>query len=330
MREYKAGIVPATTQMGRELLEWLGKWHFPATIMLFDEAVDRKTMKEHHGKLYGHYPPNTALFETCDILFDCDEEHSLSLPSSEKIYIIHLHNQKSIGKLVVPSLNIAQLNPTDHKIQIPFASFMLFAAIYGIIEKYQQVKQAIMTSLHSVAEMGDDACMDLANQLRAYEQGESIESKWFPLPDVHPHLPLLFQALPQTSYFTLNGESQEEQLFHRYAACLGYDLALSLTCVRTASLRGLSISMSFLCDDEIHLDELVDAFSSDPSMICFDDIQHNIYPICADVIHDYRIYIGRMRKSDSHTFTAWAVCDDLAIRCSAAIKCAFYILHNFL
>lgn len=330
MREYRAGIVPAIGQMSNELLEWLEKWHFPAMIMLFDQSADCVETIEHHGKKYDRCPLDHAILETCDILFECSDEQPISLPSIQHAYVIHLGKVKTSAKLILPSFNISQLHKSDCEIQIPFAAFALFAAVFATVKQHQQVKQAIVTSLHSVAEMGTAGCQDLKQQIHAYEQGEGIESKQFPLRDVHPHLPLLFQALPQTSHFSMNGESQDEQLFHRYAVDLGFDIALSTTCVRIASLRGLAMNMTFLCADKVHLESLVDAFSSDPSMICFDDIQHNMYPICADVIHDYHIYIGRMRKSDAHTFAAWAVCDDLAIRCGAAVKTAFYILHNFL
>lgn len=328
MSEYKAGIIPAASQMGRELREWLEKWHFPATIMLFDEA-EKAAMCEHSTHEF-FAAPNDSLLASCDIVFDCDEEHPVSLPLPHHAYIIHLGRDADHAKLLIPSLNLAHFQPEDHEIQIPFAAFLLFAKVCHVTANHQQVNQAILTSLHSTAEMGDDACQDLLAQLRAYAQGEPIESQCFPLYDSHPHLPLLFQALPQTSHFSANGDSEEERLFHRYAAELSYDLALNATCVRTPSLRGLSMSLTFICADVLNVNRLIDAFSSDPAIICFDDAPHNMYPICADVLHDYRIYIGRMRKSDDHTFTAWAVCDDLAIRCSAAVQLAFYILHNFL
>ncbi len=329
MREYKAGIIPASSQMGRELREWLEKWHFPGTIMLFDKASGNEMLGEGKKGII-HCGSDDSLLEACDILFDCDEEQPLSLPLSHHGYMIHLGKEAENAKALIPSLNLDQFKQSDHELQIPFAAFILFANVYATVTKYQRVKQAVMTSLHSVAEMGDDACLDLSKQLQAYAKGDSIESSWFPFYDIQPHLPLLFQALPQTSHFNDYGNSEEEQRFQRYAKAFGFDLTLSATCVRIASFRGLSMSIAFLCEDVLHLNLLIDTFSSNPAMICFDDIPHNMYPITADALHDYRIYIGRMRRSDAHTFTTWAVCDDLAIRCSAAVKLAFYILHNFL
>lgn len=328
MRELRAGIVPAAHPMSRELLEWLEKWHFPATIVFFDAALDHEEAITHHGKSYACYPLDHEQSAACDILFDCGEP-SLSLPTAHP-YRIHLGKAVPNTKLIIPSLNLDQLHEEHHDIQIPFAAFALYMAVYTVAKRHQHIKQVTLTSLHSVADMGDAGINDLKQQLHAYVQGTTMESQCFPLRHVHPHLPLLFQALPQTSPFTPSKDSQEEWLFHHYLAAFDDEVVLSSTCVRIAALRGLSMSMTFRCADEVNEEHLIDAFNSDPSLICFDDAAHNMYPICADVIHDHRIYIGRMRTSDPHTFSAWAVCDDLALPCTYAVKVAFYLAHNFL
>ena len=59
MREYKTGVLGASTLLGRELLVWLDQWRFPCTPFLFDET-------EQSGRIISyqdHYLPLCAYDE---------------------------------------------------------------------------------------------------------------------------------------------------------------------------------------------------------------------------------------------------------------------------
>ncbi len=332
MRDMKAGILGASAWLARELIEWLQKWRFPYEIILFDEIEECGRITKYKDKYYPLHRLDDPLLKECTIIFDCIGKASdlLKDEGQEKQWIIHLCGCDQKGKLLLPSLGCDHITKQDHDLRIPTAAFSMFAMILALIQTKYKVKQCVLTSLHSVAEVGDEGCKDLLEQLHAYVSGQEMESDMFPLKDAYQHLPLLFQVIPQTSGFCDGGSSEEEMCFQSNLDQL-FDQTCNVcaTCVRVAGLRGLSMSLVFTCEQEICLDDMIDAFSADPSMICFDDITHNMYPICADVIHDYRVYVGRMRKSDPHTFAMWAVCDDLALRCAAAVKTALYIIHNF-
>lgn len=326
------GILGASTALGKELLEWLDKWRFPCTPFLFDDA-QKCGMIMHYRD---HYLPlhtwDYKRIAACDLLFDCRLTPSFSLAHrcKESAYVITM-DVRATGKFLLPGINLNALDQKDHTLIIPQASFCLLAPMLSLLDQKIGVKQVHLTSLHSVAEVGDAACTDLKAQLHAYEGGKGIESRLFPLNDAYQHLPLLFQALPQTAKLNDRGIGEEEALLMRQCqTLLAWEGSLNATCVRIASMRGQSMSVSFVCDQQITTEAMIDLFCADPGFICYDDISHNMYPICADVIHDYRIYIGRMRNSGPHTYMAWAVCDDLAIRGAAAVKLAFYLLHNYL
>lgn len=326
------GILGASTTLGKELLEWLDKWRFPCTPFLFDDAQKGGEILHYRD----HYLPIHAWdhkrIAECDVLFDCRLKHSFSLENlcKEHAYIITMdvHAQ---GKFLLPSIHMEDLADQDHTLIIPQASFCLLAPMLSLMHQKAMVKQVQLTSLHSVSELGDSACNDLKQQLHSYETGQAIESQLFPLEEAQQHLPLLFQALPQTAKLNAQGFSEEEALLKQQCEKMhNWEGNLSATCVRIAGLRGLSMSVTFVCEQALNCDTMIDHFSMNPSFICYDDVSHNMYPICADVIHDHRIYIGRMRQSDPHIFMAWAVCDDMAIRAAAAVKLAFYLLHNYL
>lgn len=333
MRNNLAGILGASTWLARELAQWLKKWRFPYDIVLFDENEECGKTFEYQDRFYPiHRLDDDRLF-TCTIVFDCigKADQLMNQELQERMWILRLCGCEKNGKLVLPGVSLNHINEQDRNLRIPSAAFAMYAMIFSALKTKHTIRKSVLTSLHSVAEVGDEGCKDLLEQLKAYVAGQEPESDIFPLKNAYQHLPLLFQTIPQTSDFCDGGSSQEELRFSsNLKQLLDVDCDICATCVRVAGLRGLSMSLAFLCEEEVDPEGLTDLFSQDPNMICFDDITHNMYPICADVIHDYRIYIGRMRRSDPHTFAMWAVCDDLALRCGIAVKTAFYVIHNFI
>lgn len=333
MRNNLAGILGASTWLARELAQWLKKWRFPYDIVLFDENEECGKTFEYQDRFYPiHRLDDDRLF-TCTIVFDCigKADQLMNQELQERMWILRLCGCEKNGKLVLPGVSLNHINEQDRNLRIPSSAFAMYAMIFSALKTKHTIRKSVLTSLHSVAEVGDEGCKDLLEQLKAYVAGQEPESDIFPLKNAYQHLPLLFQTIPQTSDFCDGGSSQEELRFSsNLKQLLDVDCDICATCVRVAGLRGLSMSLAFLCEEEVDPEGLTDLFSQDPNMICFDDITHNMYPICADVIHDYRIYIGRMRRSDPHTFAMWAVCDDLALRCGIAVKTAFYVIHNFI
>lgn len=333
MRNNLAGILGASTWLARELAQWLKKWRFPYDIVLFDENEECGKTFEYQDRFYPiHRLDDDRLF-TCTIVFDCigKADQLINQELQGRMWILRLCGCEKNGKLVLPGVSLNHINEQDRNLRIPTAAFAMYAIIFSALKTKHTIRKSVLTSLHSVAEVGDEGCKDLMEQLKAYVAGGEPESDIFPLKNAYQHLPLLFQTIPQTSDFCDGGSSQEELRFSsNLKQLLDVDCDICATCVRVAGLRGLSMSLAFLCEEEVDPEGLTDLFSQDPNMICFDDITHNMYPICADVIHDYRIYIGRMRRSDPHTFAMWAVCDDLALRCGIAVKTAFYVIHNFI
>lgn len=332
MSEYKTGILGASSWLARELLGWMEKWRLPCVVQLFDTQEACGTVlryQDHYVPIHNYDEQITA----CQLLFDCrnSQDSQGDAYISKHSYVIHLEPRENAGDMIVPNVNIDTLTNKHVHCWIPSAAFLSLASILSLLTTQCKLTYVTMTSLHSVADLGYEGYTDLMNQIHSYQEGKELESKQFPLKDAYQHLPLLFQALPQTSCLCEQGCTCEELWIQQQMKhCIQQPIDLSATCVRVAGLRGLSMSITCEYEGNYALDMFLDAFASDPNFICIDDISHNMYPICADVIHDYRIYIGRMRNCTAHSFSAWAVCDDLAIRCGAACKVGLYMLHNFL
>lgn len=334
MRMYQAGILGASTLLAKELMIWLSKWHWmECPLILLDEKNKTGEIMEFQSHYLPIHAYEKSRIETCDVIFDCMETYDEKIAGwiHPKTYVIHMHSYYSQDQIIVPNVNVSDVRKERHHIFIPYASFLLLSSVLAVAKKQTSVDACIVTSLQSAAEMGYEGREDVISQMQAFTDGDVLESKMFPFPDAYQHLPLLFQPLPQTSALLEDGFTQEETfLSDKMSACFLSPPKVSATCVRVPSLHGLSMNITLSLHHETNIDRLVDGLTSDPSLICMDDVTHNMYPICADVLHDYRIYIGRMRMGDACTFQGWAVCDDLAIRATAAIKTARYLLHNIL
>lgn len=332
MKKLRLGIVGARTLLAKELMNWLKKWHVPCgDIMLFDEQEESGYICPYED----HYIPircaKADTLNQMDILLFCNTALRDKFDEfiADNVYAIDLCITQKDAWLILPSLNIDSLQEGHKKIAIPNAALHMLASIAKVIENITPLLSISSTTLHSAGEYGKKGCKELQKQMEAYLADKELESSCFPLPTSYQHLPLLFQTLPQTSTFLSDGRSEEEAYLETGLRYFLKQLpTLSLTCARSACMRGMSCSITLEMRDDVPLDVIVDAFSSSPSFICFDDLRHDMYPITADVIHDYRIFIGRMRKSSSNSFIAWAVCDDFSIRCAAAVQVILYLYHN--
>lgn len=334
MKKLRLGILGASTLQASDVLAWLAKWHFPyEDIYLYDTKEHCGRMmfcKDKYRTIQEVDETKIALLELC---FICDPTlfEKYEVKCKDTSYTINLTQHHDDEMMVLPPLLLPELISTQKHFWIPNASICMMLHILHIARDKGTIQSVDFTSMHSASEVGMKGCIELQEQISAYEHNRELEADVFPLSTSSQSLPLLFQALPQTSPILESGEAREEILLQTVISeFMKEEISVFPTCVRIASLRGLAISMHLHFQEAIQVDTLIDAYASSSSCICFDDKEHNMYPILADVLHDYRIFIGRMRSTAANDFSAWAVCDDQSIRCGAAVQMAFYVYHNFL
>ncbi len=148
MREYQIGILGANGILGRELLTWLEKWHFPCMPFLFDNAESCGQLipfRNHHLPLYRYdQAKNTA----CDIVFVCDDSGVFMDDwRKEHAYVIDLNQAKIQGKCILPNVNLEDFTKEDHIIQVPKAAFIVLANMLSIIKQKTIVSSIHLTSL---------------------------------------------------------------------------------------------------------------------------------------------------------------------------------------
>lgn len=334
MKKIRLGILGASTLLASELLLWLEKWHFPwSEIQLFDTVQHRGYMKQCGDHFLSIQGGDKNSFIHMDILFICDDGlyqiHKEYL--NEDCYILNLGSYQEEDRMILPQATLDLFDKKQFHYYIPNASLFVVAHIVRVASKISKIAHVSVHTSQSVSEVGYEGYQELINQVHAYAKQKDMEANYFPTPDSFQHLPLLFQSLPQTSKFLEDGSSEEENFLTKGVNVLLKEApSIVATCTRVPCIRGLSLSIVLQLKQQHHVEELMDAFAISPSFICVDDTAHDMYPIIADVLHDYRIFIGRMRMNEHNDFIAWAVCDDLSARSAAAIQCALYIYHNFL
>lgn len=332
MKKMNMGIVGASSLLAKELLVWINKWHVPyGQIHLFDTQEHCGYMMPFETEFLVIKKINQQLQEPIDILFICKQDIYPTTWDTTNIYRVYLDGSCEQANMFLPRINMGDMKKEDMICFIPGAASFMLAHMSDVMKQIDDMDAIVATSMHSAGECGCAGCEELQKQIEAYSKDKEMEAACFPLPSSYQNLPLFLQVLPQTSAFLSDGRTMEEAALQEIIHTLyKKDIPVHATCVRGAWMRGMSMSATFQWKQKHSIDTIMDAFTSAPSFICFDDLRHDMYPIMADVIHDYRIFIGRMRLTSENACSVWAVCDDLSCRCAAAIQIALHIYHNYL
>lgn len=328
MKTIRVGILGASTLLAGELLSWMEKWHFHFDgLLLFDDLNYRGLIKACKGNYYPIQEESCEKIASVDILFVAKEGIDEESCSRLGTYTIDLRNL-SIAKNIYPHVNIASFQKELTYMHIANPSTYALVNVLQVMHHISTVNSVNYDALCPVSSRGEAGCRELTQQMAQYLGKLELEAKQFPLPSSTQHLPILFQALPQTSAFMEGKITEEEQAVKDELQLLfGEDIRVYGTCMQAPFLRGIAISITLTLQEEIDADRIMDAFTSSPSFICIADEEHDMYPIISDVIHDYRIFIGRIRQ-EGRIVQLWCVMDDLSARCAAAMQVGFYLLHN--
>ena len=327
------GVVGAGTLLAKELLIWIEKWHFPyQELHLFDQMQFVGTIKKCKDVYYPIADIQGVAKKNIQILFVCDEmlykqyRHEIA----KDCYCIILRGSLD-EHVVLARFNLEDYTETSRCMVIPECSAIPVAQALSVLKQHYTLQYVSVTSMHPVSELDYLGCNELKQQLHDYHVEKQPEANVFPYVTCHQHLPVLFHPLPQCDKFLSNGSTVSEDILCKQVEyLLKGKLPLYATCVRVDSMRGLSQVLCVKTQEQVNLEQVQDMFAGSPFFVLIDDIEHNMYPIISDVLHDYHTFVGRIRIMDTNTIQFWMVSDDIAQRVSSGLQTAFYIYHNFL
>ncbi|MDE6475875.1 MAG: hypothetical protein K2L08_03395 [Erysipelotrichaceae bacterium] len=327
------GVVGAGTLLAKEVFIWIEKWHFPyQELYLFDQMQWVGTIKKCKEKYYPISNMQEIEGKEVHLLFICDamlyEKYKDKIAPNSYCILLKGNVDEHV---ILPRFNLENNTEELKCIKIPECSTIPVAQALHVLQTAYTLQYISITSMHPVSELDYIGCNELKQQLKDYYLEKQPEAHVFPYITCHQHLPILFHPLPQCDAFLANGSTLSEDILCKQVQYLLQDqLPLYATCIRVDSMRGLSQVVCVKTKEPIHIEQIQDLFAGSSFFVLMDDIEHNMYPMISDVLHDHRTFIGRIRKMDDYTLQFWMVSDDIAQRVGSGLQAAYYIYHNFL
>jgi aspartate-semialdehyde dehydrogenase len=207
-------------------------------------------------------------------------------------------------KLVVPEVNGHVLTKEDKIIANPNCSTIQMVMFLQPLYALYGINRVIVSTYQSVTGTGKKAVDQLMNERQGIE-GEMAY-----------RYPIDMNLIPQIDVFMENGYTKEEmKMILETKKIMGDEnIAVTATAVRVPVMGGHSESINVTFDREFDMEEVRNALSQFPGIVLLDNTEKALYPMPLIHAHDQdAVFVGRLRRDDTHPFTlnAWVVSDNL-------------------
>jgi aspartate-semialdehyde dehydrogenase len=315
-KEFNVAIVGATGLVGQEFIKVLGQRNFPmSSLHLFasDRSAGRKiTVKDEEMEVQETTPQS---FKGIDIaLFSAGSEISQHFsPIAARAGAVVVDNSAAFRMdpqvpLVVPEVNAEDIKEHKGIIANPNCStIQLVVALYPL-HKANPIKRFIVDSYQSVSGTGAAALEELSEQARQVLEGNTV------IPHVYPHQ-IAFNILPEIDLFLDNGYTKEEWKVVEESKKIMHakDIAISATCARVPVFIGHSEAVHIQFSDPMSPDTARRILAEAPGVRVLDDPNISLYPQAWSAAGSDEVFVGRIRKDNSHDcgLAMWIVADNL-------------------
>lgn len=206
-------------------------------------------------------------------------------------------------KLIIPEVNGNIISKDDKIISNPNCStIQLVLALYPLHKKYN-IQRIVISTYQSVSGSGKKAIDQLNSEILGIKK-----EKKYPY-NIHKNV------LPHCDDFELNGYTKEElKLIQETKKIIGdYNLKITATAVRVPVTGGHSESVNITFKNDFIIDEIKNILSNTSGIILYDNPKKNIYPMPIYAEGKNDVFVGRIRRDDSHknSLNMWIVADNL-------------------
>ncbi len=325
----KVAVVGATGLVGTVMLKVLEERNFPLTelIPVASEKSVGKLIK-FKGKEYPIVSIDTAISLRPEIaIFSAGGTTSLeTAPRFAEVGTTVIDNSSAwrmdpTKKLVVPEVNAHVLTKEDKIIANPNCStIQMVVALQPLHEKYK-IKRVVVSTYQSVTGTGVKAVDQLMNERKGIDG-----------PKAYPY-EIDLNVLPHIDVFQDNGYTKEEmKMVKETNKIMGDDsIRVTATTVRIPVMGGHSESVNVEFENDFDLAEVRSLLEAAPGLIVVDDIANLKYPMPKDAHEKDEVFVGRLRRDESHdkALNMWIVADNF--RKGAAtntVQIAEYLVEN--
>jgi aspartate-semialdehyde dehydrogenase len=307
----KLAIVGATGMVGTKMLQVIKERKLPySELYLVASKKSAGKEVEFNGGKYTVLSIEEALEKKIDIaLFSAGGETSkMWAPKFASQGTVVIDNSSAWRmdldkKLIVPEVNGHLIDKNDLIIANPNCSTIQLVVVLNELQKVNPIQRVVVSTYQSITGTGVKAVEQMENE----RNGISSEM-------IYPY-PIDKNLIPHIDTFLENGYTKEEQkIIDESKKILNLpDLAITSTAVRVPVMGGHSESVNIEFENEIDLNAFIQVLKNADGVKFFDNLDNLEYPMpILSEDNDY-VWIGRIRKDNSHpkAINLWIVSDNL-------------------
>ena len=323
MSEPHVAIVGITGAVGQEMIQCLEKRNFPISkLTLLASARSAGKKVSFKGEEIAVQELTTNSFDGVDIaLFSAGGGISKEFaPSAIESGTVVIDNSSAFRMdpdvpLIIPEINPEAINPNKGIIANPNCTTIFTLMGLNPLHKEWQVRGIIASSYQAVSGSGAQGIEELKNQIRAINEGSSIER------NVYPHQ-IAYNVIPQVDQFLENGYTKEEmKMENEGRKILGHStLKTSVTCVRVPVYRSHSVSVTAQFSSKPDIHKARELINAAPGVSVRDEPDSGIFPTPLDTTEKDECLVGRIREDIvlDNALSLWVVGDQ--VRKGAALN----------
>ncbi|HEY1023836.1 MAG TPA: aspartate-semialdehyde dehydrogenase [Sphingobacteriaceae bacterium] len=308
----KVAVVGATGLVGSVMLKVLAERNFPVS-ELIPVASAKSVGKEieFKGKKYKVVTINEAIAQKPDVaLFSAGGSTSLEqAPLFAEAGTTVIDNSSAwrmdpSKKLVVPEVNAEVLGAEDKIIANPNCSTIQMVVVLKPLHEKYKIKRVVVSTYQSVTGTGVKAVDQMMNERKGISDGPMAYA-----------YPIDLNVIPQIDVFMDNGYTKEEmKMILETNKIMGDDsIRVTATTVRIPVMGGHSESVNIEFENDFDLSEVRSLLEKQNGIIVVDNPSTQQYPMPRDAHGKDEVFVGRIRRDESHpnTLNLWIVADNL-------------------
>jgi len=325
----KVAVVGATGLVGTKMLQVLAERNFPVT-ELIPVASERSVGKEveYKGRKFKVVGMKDAIAAKPAVaIFSAGGGTSLEwAPKFAEAGITVIDNSSAwrmdpSKPLIVPEINADVLTRDDKIIANPNCSTIQMVVALNPLHKKYNIKRIVVSTYQSVTGTGVKAVSQLMNE-RNGVVGERAYK-----------YPIDLNVIPQIDVFLENGYTKEEMKMVNETKKIMRDnsIRVTSTTVRIPVVGGHSEAVNVEFSKDFDLIEVKNILQQSPGVVVVDDIANQRYPMPMDAHEKDDVFVGRLRRDESHpnTLNMWIVSDNLRKGAATnAVQIAEYLLQK--
>ena len=314
---FSVAIVGATGLVGTEFLRILGERNFPIDelrLYASDRSAGKKLLFKDQVLEVSETKEDS--FNNVDIaLFSAGAKVSEYFsPLAAKSGTIVIDNSSAFRMdpnvpLVVPEVNSDDIDLNQGIIANPNCSTIQMVVALNPIHKVNPIQRIIVSTYQAVSGTGANGVAELHRQISDIIDGKTQISF-----EAYPHQ-IAFNALPFVEGFLENDYTTEEWKMVQETRKILHqeDMAICATCVRVPIYVGHGESINLELTAPMDPKNAREILLCAPGVKILDKPSDNVYPLPINAEGTDDVFVGRIRKDESHPngLVMWVVADNL-------------------